>query len=198
MRRGYPVVVISLSCSVSAKRLLVLADLNEMLDDLVAGACRSRWRQKVRRHGCLLGARKYVEAAALARHSRVRGIVSVPNNWGFRGARMNAFQAHRLSISVYPLPVPMLAQGGRLAGRSSVSPQVAGARWDSATALARREKARSGHAKRLRSAPEAGLLVNSKEFTFQIGQLRNGFQAKSNPFFARSQSNAKKNGLETV
>jgi hypothetical protein len=76
---------------------------------------------------------------------------------GFADARIIGLQAHRLSISVYPLPVNMLAQGGRLAGRSSVSPQVPGARKIAATALARRENnagfgsqksARSSHAKR--------------------------------------------------
>jgi hypothetical protein len=60
---------------------------------------------------------------------------------GFSDAGTNALQAHRLSISVHPVPLPMLAEGGRLAGRPSVSPLVAGARKRAATALARREKA---------------------------------------------------------
>jgi hypothetical protein len=62
---------------------------------------------------------------------------------GLSDAGNNALQAHRLSISVHPVPLPMLAEGGRLAGRSSVSPQVAGARKRAATVLARREKARA-------------------------------------------------------
>jgi hypothetical protein len=47
---------------------------------------------------------------------------------GFSDAEINALQDHRPSSFVHPLPVPLLAQGGRLAGRSSVSPQVAAAR----------------------------------------------------------------------
>jgi hypothetical protein len=47
---------------------------------------------------------------------------------GFSDAGINALQDHRPSSFVHPLPVPLLAQGGRLAGRSSVSPQVVAAR----------------------------------------------------------------------
>jgi hypothetical protein len=55
---------------------------------------------------------------------------------------MNALQAHRPSIYVHALPVPLLAQGGRLAGRSSVSSQVAAARKRAVTVLVKRENAR--------------------------------------------------------
>jgi hypothetical protein len=47
---------------------------------------------------------------------------------GFSDAGINALQAHRPSTFSYPLPVPLLAQGGRLASRSSVSPHVAAVR----------------------------------------------------------------------
>jgi hypothetical protein len=56
---------------------------------------------------------------------------------------INALQDHTPSSFVHPLPVPLLAQGGRLAGRSSVSPQVAGPCKGAATALERREKAQA-------------------------------------------------------
>jgi hypothetical protein len=100
---------------------------------------------------------------------------------GLSDAGNNALQAHRLSISVHPVPLPMLAEGGRLAGRSSVSPQVAGARKRAATVLAMREKARAygttnacvaGNTELSRSAPTAGLLVKHTCFrAFSIGNL---------------------------
>jgi hypothetical protein len=71
---------------------------------------------------------------------------------GFSDAGINALQAQRLSISVHPVPLPVLAEGGRLAGRPSVSPQVAGARKRAATVLARREKARARGARKARLA----------------------------------------------
>jgi hypothetical protein len=49
----------------------VVADLTEMLEVRVAGASRSRWRQKVRRQGCFPDVRNYVEPAAFARQGTV-------------------------------------------------------------------------------------------------------------------------------
>jgi hypothetical protein len=61
---------------------------------------------------------------------------------GLSDSGINALQAHRPSIFVHPLPVPLLAQGGMLAGRSSVSPQVAAVSKRADTALALRENVR--------------------------------------------------------
>jgi hypothetical protein len=94
-----------MTCWVNHKEFdTVVADLTEMLEDRVAGASRSTWLRKVRRQGFFLP------------------------TIGFSDAGINALQDHRPSTVVHPLPVPLLAQGGRLAGRSSVSPQVAAAR----------------------------------------------------------------------
>jgi hypothetical protein len=61
---------------------------------------------------------------------------------GFSDAGINALQDHRPSSFVHPLPVPPLAQGGRLAGRSRVSPQVDAACKRAVTALAMGENPR--------------------------------------------------------
>jgi hypothetical protein len=111
---------------------------------------------------------------------------------GFSGARINALQVHRLSISVHPIPLPMLAEGGRLAGRSSVSLQVAGARKRAASPGEARKSAGLGSQKsapsrqiglvlrlRLVCQPNATVFglsqleiwIGNQEFTFQIGHF---------------------------
>jgi hypothetical protein len=94
----------------------VVANLTEMLKNRVACASRSRWRQKVRRLGCFLGIRNYAGPAAFV----PQGIdspwqfVGAPTI-GFSDAGINALQDHSPSSFVHPLPVPLFAQGGRLA-----------------------------------------------------------------------------------
>jgi hypothetical protein len=142
-RRGSPVGFITFDLLAEHKEFdTVVADHTEVLDDRVAGTSRSRWRQKVRRQGCFLDVRNYVGPAAFSPQGTVLRGSSVPKNW-FSDAGINALQDHTPSSFVHPLPVPLLAQGGWLAGRSSVSPQVAGPCNRAATALARREKARA-------------------------------------------------------
>jgi hypothetical protein len=115
-------------------------------------------------------------------------------------------QDHTPSSFVHPLPVPLLTQGGRLAGRSSVSPKVAGACKRAATALAKREKsagfgsqksARSRHANRSRSALAASLLVKHTCFRpFSIGNLdwKSGVHVPNRAVLERETgSNAKSN-----
>jgi hypothetical protein len=82
-----------------------------------------------------------VGPAAFTPQGKVLGSLSVPNNWVFR-RRNKRLQAHRPSIYVDPLPIPLLAQAGRFSGHSSVSPQVAAARKRAAIALAMQENAR--------------------------------------------------------
>jgi hypothetical protein len=142
-RRGSPVGFITFDLLAEHKEFdTVVADHTEVLDDRVAGTSRSRWRQKVRRQGCFRDVRNYVGPAALAPQGTVLRGSSVPKNW-FSDAGINALQDHTPSSFVHPLPVPLLAQGGWLVGRSSVSPQMAGPCNRAATALPRREKARA-------------------------------------------------------
>jgi hypothetical protein len=98
-----------------------------MVEDRVAGASMSRWRQKVRRQRYFLDIRNYVGPAALLLKAQSLAVCLFPTI-GVSDAGLNALQDHRPSSFVHPLPVPLLAQGDRLAGRSSVSPQVAAAR----------------------------------------------------------------------
>jgi hypothetical protein len=171
------------------------------------------------------GRQNYVGPAAFAPQGTVLGSLSVLKTW-FSDPGINALQDHTPSSFVHPLPVPLLAHGGRLAGRSSVSAQVAGACKRNATALAKREKARalgarkarrSRHANRSRSALAAGLLVKHTCFRpFSIGNLdwksgvhvpiwailerETGSNAKSNPYFGRWNAGGRgpiqKNGLD--
>jgi hypothetical protein len=100
---------------------------------------------------CFQDLRKNVGPAAFAPQGTVLGILSVPKNW-FSDARIKALKDHTPSSFVHPLPVPLLAQGCRLAGLSSVSTQVAGACKRAPTALARREKVRALGARKARVA----------------------------------------------
>jgi hypothetical protein len=146
-RRGSPVGLISFDMHGERQEFdTVVADHTKILVDSVACASRSRWRQKVRRQGCLVGIRNDVRPAALAPHGKVLGSLSVPNDW-VSDAGINALQAHRLSISVHPVPLTMLAEGGRIAGRSSVSPQAAGARKRAASPGEARKSAGLGSQK---------------------------------------------------
>jgi hypothetical protein len=149
-RRGSPVGFITFDPLGEHKEFdTVVADLTEMLEDRVAGASRSRWRQNVRYQGCFLDVRNYVGPAAFAPRGTVFGSLSLRMKW-FSDTGINALQDHTPSRFIHPLPVPLLVQGGRLSSRSSVSPQVAGACKIAATALARREKARALGARKAR------------------------------------------------
>jgi hypothetical protein len=71
-RRAPPVGFIAFDLLGEHKELdTIVADLTEMLEVRVAGASRSRWRQNVRRQGCFLDVRNYVEPAAFARQGTV-------------------------------------------------------------------------------------------------------------------------------
>jgi hypothetical protein len=97
-----------------------------VLEDRVAGASRSRCGRK-------FDAKDVSWTLEIMSDQRrlllkvVLGSLSVPNYW-ISDAGINALQDHRPSSFVLPFPVPLPAQGARLAGRSSVSPQVAAAR----------------------------------------------------------------------
>jgi hypothetical protein len=81
-RRGSPVGFISFDLLGERKEFdTVVAYLPEMLEGRVAGACRSRWPQKVRHEGCLLGLRNDVGPGAVAPQGKVVARLSVPNNW---------------------------------------------------------------------------------------------------------------------
>jgi hypothetical protein len=103
----------------------VLADLSEMLEDRVTGACRSRWWQKVRRHGCLLGIRNAVGRTALAPQDKAIRSLSVPNNWLFRRRNKRLPGPHVLYFcpSFRQYPCSRRAGGSRVLQASS--PQVA-------------------------------------------------------------------------
>jgi hypothetical protein len=84
-RRGSPVGLISFDMHGERQEFdTVVADHTKILVDSVACASRSRWRQKVRRQGCLVGIRNDVRPAALAPHGKVLASLSVPNDWVFR------------------------------------------------------------------------------------------------------------------
>jgi hypothetical protein len=84
-RRGSPVGFITFDMLGERKEFdTVIPDHAKILADSVACASRSRWRQKVRRQGCLVGIRNDVRPAALAPQGKVLASLSVPNDWVFR------------------------------------------------------------------------------------------------------------------
>jgi hypothetical protein len=84
-RRGSPVGFISFD-KLGERKVFdrVIADHAKFLADSVACASRSRWRQKVRHQGCLVGIRNDVRPAAITPQGNVLASLSVPNDWVFR------------------------------------------------------------------------------------------------------------------
>jgi hypothetical protein len=106
---------------------IVFADVTEMLEDRIAGASRADGGRK-------FDVKDVSWASAIISGQRrlllkAKSLAVCPfSTIGFSDIKIHALQTHRPSSFVLPLPVHLLAQGGRLASRSSVSPPVAAAR----------------------------------------------------------------------
>jgi hypothetical protein len=196
-----------LGCTASLQFDTVVADLPKNSEDRVTGSSRSKWRQKVRGQGRLMGTRNDVRPAALTPQGKVLASLSVPNNWVFR--RRNKRLVGPQALYFCPSFDTIHARGGRQA-RGSTERLTTGV-WCAqeschspgevgiSAGVGIQKGAPSGHENRSRSARAASLLVKRTRFQgFSIGNLdwnsrvhvpnrailerETGSNPKSNPF----------------